>query len=101
MKNYYHKENGETSGGSSEPTKENTKESSKVAKKFQELERAFLAQTDTLNNAFDSIIGIDAERKITFFNKAAEEMFGYSKNEVVGEHAKIVIPQDLLSIENI
>ena len=37
-----------------------------------------------LDNLFDGVYYVDARRKITFWNKAAERITGFSKDEVVG-----------------
>ncbi len=48
-----------------------------------------LAQGDLfkilLDNLYDGVYAIDAERKIVFWNKAAERLTGYSADEVVGK----------------
>jgi PAS domain S-box-containing protein len=46
-----------------------------------------------LASALDAIITIDATGRILEFNPAAEEMFGYARNAVVGrELAEIIVP---------
>lgn len=47
-----------------------------------------------LEQAVDSVITIDTDKKVTFFNKAAEAMFGYSKDEVIGQNVKMIVPQE-------
>lgn len=42
--------------------------------------------------AADSIIIVDEERKIIFFNRQAEQTFGYCANEIVGQPLNILIP---------
>jgi PAS domain S-box-containing protein len=43
--------------------------------------------------ASDAIISTDGEGKIVFWNKAAEDIFGYSADEIVGRHLTILIPK--------
>ena len=43
-----------------------------------------------INSSLDMIISVDADRKITEFNHAAEKVFGYSKSEVLGKHVNIL-----------
>jgi PAS domain S-box-containing protein len=43
-------------------------------------------------SAMDAIISINSEQKIILFNKAAEFMFGYSQNEVLGKQLDLLIP---------
>lgn len=46
-----------------------------------------------LRSTLDSIIAMDAEDRITEFNRAAEEAFGYKREEVIGERLEeIIIP---------
>ena len=46
-----------------------------------------------LNNVVDGIITIDALGTIVTFNSAAERIFGYPEDEVVGQNIKMLIPQ--------
>jgi len=39
---------------------------------------------DLLNNLFDGVYYVDSERKITFWNRAAERITGFSESEVLG-----------------
>ncbi|HEX8824696.1 MAG TPA: PAS domain-containing sensor histidine kinase [Archangium sp.] len=47
--------------------------------------------------AADAIISIDETECIVLFNHAAEEMFGYSKEEVLGHPLALLIPERLRS----
>ena len=46
-----------------------------------------------LNAAVDAIIEIDAKGTILRFNQAAERMFGYSQEEVLGKNIKMLMPE--------
>lgn len=46
-----------------------------------------------LSIAVDAIISIDTDARITLFNKAAEQIFGYSQAEAVGAPFEMLIPQ--------
>ncbi len=46
-----------------------------------------------VETARDAVVTIDESHRIVFFNKAAEEMFGYSKEEVMGQDLSIIIPR--------
>jgi diguanylate cyclase (GGDEF)-like protein/PAS domain S-box-containing protein len=49
-----------------------------------------------LLNIKDAIIVVDDKGKVTFWNKAAEKMFGYSENETLGKNLQnLIIPKKL------
>ncbi|MGK7954037.1 MAG: PAS domain S-box protein [Crocosphaera sp.] len=45
-----------------------------------------------LDNANEAIISIDEKQKITLFNHAAEEIFGYVSEEVLGKPFNLLVP---------
>ena len=45
-----------------------------------------------LDSLLDPTIQIDHQGSILIFNKAAENLFGYSRNEVLGRNVKILMP---------
>jgi PAS domain S-box-containing protein len=45
-----------------------------------------------LNTARDAIIGIDPTGRVTLFNHAAEEIFGYTAAEVLGQNVTRLMP---------
>ncbi len=42
----------------------------------------------------DGIISADAQGKITFLNRAAERMFGYSRKEILGKPLTMLMPEE-------
>ena len=46
-----------------------------------------------IENAIDGIISIDARGHVMSFNPAAEAIFGYRSNEVIGQNVNILMPQ--------
>lgn len=53
-----------------------------------------------LDNTFDAIVTINTESRIIAFNKAAEHMFGYTKEEALGEPVTILMPEPYHSAHN-
>ena len=45
-------------------------------------------------SAQDAIIVVDNDGKISYWNDAAVRMFGYTREEAVGQSAKIIIPEE-------
>lgn len=52
--------------------------------------------SDIILNSIDAIVGIDNEFKIFLWNKGAEQMFGYTKEETMGKDFAMLLPQDKL-----
>jgi PAS domain S-box-containing protein len=46
-----------------------------------------------IDNVIDGIISIDVHGNVITFNPAAEEIFGYSRDEVVGNNVKMLMPE--------
>jgi len=46
-----------------------------------------------VESAEDGIVSVDAEQRITVFNRGAEEMFGYTASEVIGRRLEILLPK--------
>lgn len=53
-------------------------------------------KTAMINSSLDAIITMDHEGKVVEFNKAAENIFGYNRDDVVGkEMANLIVPPSL------
>ena len=74
-----------------EHASEAEREQARLARQNEEL----LARKDAvLRSTLDAIIAMDADDKITEFNRAAEETFGYKRDEVIGRPLEeIIIPE--------
>lgn len=59
---------------------------------FKEIETVKILNEKTLEGTLDAIITINQENVIEFFNKAAEELWGYTKKEVLGQQLKFLFP---------
>ena len=51
--------------------------------------------SQTLEQALDAVVSIDADNHVTFFNRAAEDLWGYKREEVIGENVKMLVPPEL------
>ncbi len=51
----------------------------------------------TLEQALDAVVTIDKDNLVTFFNAAAERLWGYGRNEVIGRNVKMLVPQVIQS----
>jgi methyl-accepting chemotaxis protein len=50
-----------------------------------------------MDQSIDAIVSIDPENKVTYFNKAAENLWGFSRSEVMGNNVKMLVPQQFRS----
>ena len=60
------------------------------ARLFSKLSEAKEWREALVENAFDAVIAIDQNGKITVFNQRAEEMFGWKAGEIVGQTVKLL-----------
>jgi diguanylate cyclase (GGDEF)-like protein/PAS domain S-box-containing protein len=50
--------------------------------------------------AADAILAIDKNMKLIYLNKEAEKMFGYSKDETIGQHLNMLIPPEFHAVHD-
>ena len=55
--------------------------------------RAFEMLKQTLDQAIDAVVSIDENNCVTFYNAAAEHLFGYAPHEVLGQNVKMLVPE--------
>ncbi|HIJ82872.1 MAG: Histidine kinase [Magnetococcales bacterium] len=68
-----------------------------VARSIQSLKASETRYSTILDTAMDAFISIDANGTILEFNKAAEAMFGYSRDEIVGTAiTQTIVPKELV-----
>jgi PAS domain S-box-containing protein len=67
-------------------------EQKKAEKELRASEKRFRAIAES---SIDAIITSDSENIITFCNKSAEKIFGYSKEELIGQPAAMLLPERL------
>ncbi len=58
---------------------------------------ARLTVEQILEQALDAVVSIDEHNNITFYNPAAEKLWGYSRDEVIGKNVKMLVPQAIQS----
>ena len=56
----------------------------------KQLEKTLQKSDFIINSTSDSVIATDPEGQITFWNPGAEEIYGYSKEEMLGQHVSLL-----------
>jgi methyl-accepting chemotaxis protein len=51
--------------------------------------------TQTLSQAIDPVVTINARNEVTFFNAAAEKFWGYSADQVLSQNVKMLVPSEI------
>jgi PAS domain S-box-containing protein len=64
----------------------------RIESQNEEIKRSEERIRNLINSATDGIISINKAGKVILFNKAAEQMFGYSASEMVGKSPEVLIP---------
>lgn len=64
--------------------------STELGKRSSDLERARL--NEIVEYSDDAIIGTSLDGNVTAWNSGAERMFGYSRGEIVGQSARLIVP---------
>lgn len=67
----------------------------RVAERTRELEQAKERLNGIISTAADGIVSTDEQQRITIFNKGAEEIFGWTQDEVLGRPLDTLLPQRL------
>lgn len=60
--------------------------------KLEEIKAVKIRNEKTLEGAMDAIVTINSDERIELYNRAAEELFGYTKSEVIGQHIGMLLP---------
>ena len=69
-------------------------------KDITEQRRAQEIVNQTLEQALDAVVTIDENNNITFFNAAAEQLWGYGRDEVIGQNVKMLVPAAIQSVHD-
>lgn len=65
-----------------------------VKSQFKEIEKVKVRNEKTLDGFIDAIITIDHDGVVKFFNRAAEELFEVTRNDILEQNIKILFPDD-------
>ncbi|MFA0961155.1 PAS domain S-box protein [Roseivirga sp. BDSF3-8] len=60
----------------------------------EDMERVTRNYSAILDQAVDAVITIDTHKNISFFNEAAEKMFGFTGSEVKGRNVNMIVPME-------
>ena len=55
--------------------------------------------SDIIEHSADAIISLDNDGLITSWNRAAEEIFGWSREEIIGNSIKTIVPDSLIELK--
>lgn len=61
---------------------------------YKEIEKVKIRNERTLEGALDAIVTINQEGRIEFFNKAAEDLWGMPRKDVLGMNIKILFSEE-------
>lgn len=64
------------------------------------LRRSEARMSAILSGVLDAVISIGADERIELFNRGAETMFGYDREEVLGEPLSMLIPENFRAIHH-
>lgn len=67
-----------------------------MKEQFKEIEAVKIRNEKTLEGALDAIITINKEGILEFFNEAAEKLWGYTRNEVLGNHISMLFSPETM-----
>ena len=70
----------------------------KVAERTLDLENANARVKSIVENSAEAIITIDADQKIVLYNPAAEKIFKYKADEILGQPLTMLMPEQSLTI---
>ncbi len=65
-----------------------------MKEQFKEIEAVKIRNEKTLEGALDAIITTNKDGVLQFFNEAAERLWGYNRNEVLGQHISMLFSEE-------
>jgi PAS domain S-box-containing protein len=67
------------------------------ARLFEEMERLKEFNESIVHGVAEAILIADAEGRLTFLNRAAEELLGYQQDELIGLDWRVIVPDEELA----
>jgi PAS domain S-box-containing protein len=67
-----------------------------MQEQFKEIERIKIRNERTLEGALDAIVQTSQYNKIIFYNRAAEILLGFTKDDVIGQDVSILFTQEAI-----
>ncbi|AGK61029.1 PAS domain S-box [Archaeoglobus sulfaticallidus PM70-1] len=71
------------------------KELEERTKELEESKRELEYLAKIVENSNDAIYSIDLDNKITSWNRTAERLFGWRREEILGQDVNIIVPEEL------
>lgn len=66
-----------------------------------QLETTKLRYSDIIEHSADAIISMDNDQKITSWNRGAEEMLGWRRDEIIGKPIAEIVPNELIEMQEL
>lgn len=71
-----------------------------MQEQFKQIERIKIRNERTLEGALDAIVQTSQDSKIIFYNNAAENLLGYTKDEVLNQNLEILFNKDIIETDD-
>ncbi|SHF93493.1 PAS domain S-box-containing protein [Fodinibius roseus] len=66
-----------------------------------QLQATKLRYSDIIEHSAEAIISLDTEGRITSWNRGAEQMLGWHRDEIIGESINLIVPDKLIELEEL
>lgn len=66
-----------------------------------QLEATKMRYSDIIEHSADAIISIDLDNTITSWNRGAEEMLGWKRDEMIGNSISSIVPHELIEMQEL
>ena len=63
-----------------------------MREQFKEIETVKILNEKTLEGMLDAVVTINKNNEVEFFNKAAENLWGITKNKIIGKNIEVLLP---------